>query len=83
MLATIEPSGGEHSYSETHLISGTVGDRAKMALKLIKMAAESGHGEANAVLGRIYESGGYQNNGRFYPILKKNKEKALEHYKLS
>jgi hypothetical protein len=47
------------------------------------MAAESGHGEANAVLGRIYESGGYQNNGRFYPILKKNKEKALEHYKLS
>lgn len=60
-----------------------VSDRAKLALKLLKMAAESGHGEANAVLGHIYEIGGYEDKGRFHPILKKNQEKALQCYKVS
>jgi len=51
-------------------------------LKLLKLAAEQGHAEANSELGHIYETGGYEDvkTGRFYPILKKNMEKALACY---
>jgi TPR repeat protein len=51
-------------------------------MRLLKMAAEQGHGEANAVLGHIYETGGYQDmeTGRFHIIVKKNVEKALQCY---
>jgi TPR repeat protein len=52
--------------------TGATGERAKLALKLIKLAAESGHPEANAVLGHIYETGGFEDKGRFHPILKRN-----------
>jgi TPR repeat protein len=31
-----------------------------MAIKLLKIAAETGHTEANTVLGRIYETGGFE-----------------------
>jgi len=45
-------------------MSGSMGaivsERAKLALKLLKLAAESEHAEANAILGHIYETGGYE-----------------------
>ena len=41
-------------------------ERAKLALKLIRLAAETGHGEANAVLGHIYEIGGYEDKSKFH-----------------
>lgn len=63
-------------------MGGVVSERAKLALKLLKLAADSGHPETNAVLGHIYETGGYEDkkSGKFHPILKKNIDKALVCY---
>jgi hypothetical protein len=67
MLSTLEmPLTSENEASGTKspiAISGSiaiVNERAKMAIKLLKIAAETGHTEANTVLGRIYETGGFE-----------------------
>jgi len=58
---------------------GLTSEKSKIAINLIKNAARTGLAEANAILGQIYEIGGYENQltGRFVHILKKNQEKAL------
>ena len=64
--------------------SANLDKRVRTALRILKLAADQEHGLANATLGHIYETGGYedQQTGRFHTFLKKNPEKALHHYKI-
>lgn len=67
MLSTLEmPLNIENEASGTKspiAISGStaiISENARLAIKLLKIAAETGNPEANTVLGRIYETGGFE-----------------------
>lgn len=70
---------GTHDISASASSLNIIPENYKIALFLIKKAAGKNLPEALARLGHIYESGGYEDEktGKFYPLLKKNIDKAL------
>ena len=77
-----EKSMMNHDWSLSISESLVIADNHKIALRLFKQAAAAGLPEAVTQLGHIYETGGYEDEktGLFYPLVKKNKEKALTLY---
>lgn len=69
--------GNDISMSASSL--NMIPENCKVALLLIKRAAATKLPEALSRLGHIYESGGFEDerSGNFYPLVKKNLEKAL------
>lgn len=71
-----------HDFSLTVSDSLQIADNHKIALRLFKQAAATCLPEAITQLGHIYETGGFEDekSGLFYPLVRKNKEKAQSYY---
>ena len=71
-----------HDFSLSISESLMITENHKVALGLFRQAASSGLPAAVTQLGHIYETGGYEDekSGLFYPLVKKNKERAQSYY---
>lgn len=69
--------GNDISASASSL--NVIPENCKISLLLIKKAANANLAEALSRLGHIYESGGFEDEktGKFYPLVKKNMDKAI------